>query len=185
MFSNLGPLFKAEFRQAEHTDTRQAIRREEKEHRRKDDESNRQDQDDTFWEDSTAVSVDALRTFLINFLKGTTLTDKIRQKTEGSENIDIRTPEQRLPANTHTARALGAYQSMAEKLGQSEPSPPAEDPALISEADLVQSDEVRLMHRLITDLETLSNQGVETLTIERADSFLQSLENAVNLVKGR
>ena len=183
MFSNLGPLFRATFRQAEQTDTRQAIIREEKENGRRKKEDKEEATDGELWEDSTSVSVDALRTFLINFLKGSELTDRLNGKQNSTPSPPQRMPEERTPVNTQTARALGAYQSMAEKTAATPPAPPPPVETTIDEADLVASDEIRLMHKLINDLEELSGRGMQTLTIERADSFLQSLENAVNAAK--
>lgn len=178
MFSSLGPLFKASFRQTEQTDTRQSIIREEKEEGRRKKREENPVKDDEFWEDSTSVSVDALRTFLMNFLKGATLTDKIR---ENETPPPVRMPEERTPADTRTARALDAYQSMAEKTRAS--TPPPDMPAPQSEVDLVTSEEIRLMHELIKDLEILSARGVETLKIEPAGSFLAALRNAIIVVK--
>ncbi len=182
MFSNLGPLFKTTFRQAEQTDTRQAIIREEKEdgRRKKDKKEERPGQD--LWEDSTSVSVDALRTFLINFLKGAELTDKLNQNKDQPDLPPRRMPEERTPANTATARALGAYQSIADKVEPHHPVPPPESPPQ-SDADKVGSSDIRLIHQLIADLEDLSSRGVQTVTIEPAGSFLEALENAVKALK--
>lgn len=196
MFSQLGPLFKATFRHAEESDTRQYIHHEDKKdgRRKKDDE--RADDSSTLWEDSTGVSVDALRVFLINFLNGTAAQTGMAAQAPGpnmpasATGLPAATPPETppRPVSTMTARAVGAYQSMADKL---EPHhPPAYPPvpttgseAGKTDADLLQGGEVRLIHQLIADLEELGARGVAELKIEPADSFLESLKNAVNLAK--
>jgi len=112
MFSNLGPLFKTVFRQAESTDTRQAIRREEKEQGR----GNKEAQEDThisvnLWEDNTSVSVTSLQAFLIDFLKDKTFSDKA----DISNQMAPFQTQQQKPQNTFVARATNAYQTMAEQ----------------------------------------------------------------------
>ena len=70
MFSNFGPLFKTVFRQAESMDTRQAIRREDKKVKRQGQEFEEETGSPIdIWEDDTRVSVESLRTFLINFVQ--------------------------------------------------------------------------------------------------------------------
>lgn len=178
MLSQLGPLFKATFRHAEESDARQNLPHEvNKDGRRKNDGAD--DNHVELWEDSTGVSVTALRAFLINFLGGTT-------KQTGMAAAPA--PEQPPPVNnTAAARGAGAYQSMANRLepyATSVPPLPAID-APRTDADLVAAADIRLIHALIANLEVLERAGVDTLTLEPADSFLHSLENAVNSALGR
>lgn len=191
MLSQLGPLFKATFRHAEESDARQNLPHEvNKDGRRKNDD--RQDSPSDLWEDSTGVSVGALRLFLINFLNGTTRQTGLAQP--GTAPLPGHPPDampppgpvQRRPVNTATARALGAYQSMADRLDPPPPVPlPPPDISAQTDADLVDAGDLRLMHQLIADLETLEKAGIELLTIEKADSFVQSLKNAVDQALGR
>ena len=70
MFSNLGPLFKTQFRQAESNDTRQSIPHQERDnHRRNNAEDEQTASPEEAWTDDTTVSIFALRSFLIDFLK--------------------------------------------------------------------------------------------------------------------
>ena len=183
MLSQLGPLFKATFRHAEESDARQSMPHEvNKDGRRKQDQP--ADDSSDLWEDSTGVSVAALRAFLINFLNGTTVQTGMAAQNAASAPVSA--PETARPVNSASARAAGAYQSMADKL---EPPPPS-TPVLSTEppktdADLVAAGEIRLIHQLIADLETLERSGGAFLTIEKADSFLLSLKNAVDKALGR
>ena len=59
-------------------------------------------------------------------------------------------------------------------------APPAEN---INPADLLEASEIRAIHTLIADLDTLSKQGVANLSIVMIGTFLESLAEAVRLVK--
>lgn len=186
MFSQLGPLFRTTFRQAESTDTRQAIRHdEEKDERRNQGSDEKKQSAEDMWEDSTDVSVTSLRAFLINFLKTMPEAETGGTKTDApsSEKVEISPAAEHLePKTTVAARAMKAYQSIAEKTGGETPSTPPSDPVT---APLVSTPEVRTMHQLIADLDALSKAGLQTLHIERADTFLESLVNAVRLAKSK
>lgn len=191
VFSQLGPLFKTTLRQAEHADTRLQIRREEKENPGK-----RQDQEETaedtsaLWEDSTEVTVGALRTFLVEFLKsrGDAAPEPQHTNTENVSIMSGLTPESRAPATHVAAQAVKAYSSMqAQNYGPppvvaAPPEPQAEEIDLVS---LLAADELRTIHVLISELDTLAARGVQTLTIEKADSFLQALVEAVRVEKAK
>lgn len=183
MFSQLGPLFKTHLRQAESTDARLAIRRDEKQDQgKKDDEAPTEDQTSSLWEDTTSVSVEALRTFLIEFLKtrGETVAESSVKDEVSAPSI---TPEERKPASPRAAAAVRAYSAMA---GQTHYVPPTEEPA--EEVDLVsllKADEVRTIHILIDELDQLGRKGVQTLTIEKADTFLEALVQAVRAEKSK
>lgn len=191
MFSQLGPLFKTTLRQAEQADTRLQIRREEKENQgKKQDTEETPDDTSALWEDSTEVSVGALRTFLTEFLKSR--GDAIPEQTASSgENVSIMsglTPESRPPATNVAARAVKAYSSMqAQNYGPPPAPTPAPEPQQ-EEVDLVSllaADELRTIHVLMSELDILAAKGVQTLTIEKADSFLQALVEAVRVEKAK
>lgn len=186
MFSQLGPLFKTHLRQAEKSDARLEIRRDEKQDPGKRQEAEDEGDDTSaLWEDSTAVSVEALKAFLVEFLKSR--GDEVPEAPEDAADISLsHTPEYRPPMNNRAAQAVKAYSSMAAQTAQptqppSEPEPPqAEAVDLVS---LLAADEVRTMHVLITELDALSRKGVQTLIIEKADTFLEALVLAVRAEK--
>ncbi len=179
MFSQLGPLFKTAFRQAEASDARLEIRRDEKrEHGHSEEQDEKEDTSD-FWEDKTTVSVDALKAFLIAFLK---------EKGVAEDHAAISaaaTPENMVPQKpltTVATRAVKAYTALAP---QTPPPPPA--PEIPTEniplADQLKNDELRTMHILIRELDILASRGVHDLMIEKADTFLNALVLAVDKAK--
>lgn len=193
MLSQLGPLFKTTFRQAESNDTRQAIPHDERDQRRKKKEEERpKEQHSDFWEDNTSVSVGALRIFLIDFLKtmpgATDTAARAAPQTAADDHIEATSQNPAQPQSAN-ARAAEAYQSTARHVHEATtmPKPPAdkEKPNNEPTADKLQSKEIRDIHTLISELEDLNRRGVHDLHIERADSFLESLKNAVQASKSR
>ncbi len=198
MFSQLGPLFKTTLRQAERVDARLEIRREEKDTPNKKHDFEKDDESGGgLWEDSTSVSIEALRNFLIGFLQS---------RGEDPPGIKSSAPaapaaahegaapqaQPAPPANAKAARAAQAYSAQAAHAAPPPLPPPPEkdDTASSSEspvnlADLLAADELRTMHALIHELDMLARRGVQMLTIEKAESFLQALVAAVELEKSR
>lgn len=190
MFSRLGPLFKTTFRQAESNDTRLAIPHDEREKgRRKEDEETNKETGQDPWEDSASVTVDALRAFLINFLKTVPGAEDEASLAGLKENetLSTRPPEQKRPTNTQNAKAVRAYQSMAEKTKKTT-IPSSKKPAsekIEPTADLLQSQELRDIYQLIDDLEELEQKGLQILKIEKAETFIDGMKNAVRLEKSK
>lgn len=190
MFSNLGPLFKTTFRQAESNDTRQNIPHDERDKgRKKREEEERQETQIDPWNDSTSVSVEALRTFLVNFLK--TLPEVkesvIQRYEKPQDTFSTRPHESKRPTNTHNAKAVRAYQNMADHSITPRPQMPEAEknnPRRVT-ADMMESQELRDAYQLIDDLDGLAARGVERLYIPKADDFLESLKAAISFEKSR
>lgn len=182
MFSQLGPLFKTQLRQAEKSDARLEIRRDEKQDQgKKHDFGEDEAQGSDFWEDSTAVSVEALKTFLTEFLK-TRGEEDIKEATP--KGAPAQRPEHKPAADSRTAQAMKAYGSMAaaSPISYTPPQPEKESES-VDLVDLLAADEVRTIHALITELDILSRKGVQTLIIEKAPTFLEALVHAVRAEK--
>lgn len=180
MLSQLGPLFKTKFREAESNDTRQHIPHDERDKgRRKREEENAKEETSDLWEDNTSVSVVALRAFLIDFIKTIPEAQDISLVPDEPKSQKQRPPERQRPTNTHNAKAVRAYQTMAEHastpIKQEETTKRNNDPT----ADKIKSQELRDIYDLIQDLKILENRGLQNLNIEKADSFVLSLKNAV------
>lgn len=183
MFSQLGPLFKTHLRQAEKSDARLEIRRDDPhDQRKKQDDGGDEDDTSALWEDSTSVSVEALKSFLAEFLR--TRGEEVSKPQTHAEDVPALAPEYRPPASTRAARAVAAYgASAAHAAPSAEPPPPEviEPPRpAVDLVDLLRADEVRTMHVLIAELESLSRRGVQTLTIDKAETFLEALVMAVH-----
>ncbi|MBN8520506.1 MAG: hypothetical protein J0L77_01225 [Alphaproteobacteria bacterium] len=190
MFSSLGPLFKTIFRQAEAADTRLGIRREEKRDGRKRPDFDPSDDDNSLWEDSTDVSIPALRLFLQNFVTGQDGSAQTSPSASiSTPQAEIKTsmiPESPPPAIVPgvTAKAISAYQTMGQRSPSYVPPAPILPAAQVtSDVDMLSASDIRIIYQLLEDLEKLSAQGYETLSIGRANSFLESLANAVALLK--
>lgn len=183
MLSQLGSVFKTTFRQAEAADARLEIRREEKENGGKKKDGREESADDSaLWEDSMAVSVAALHSFLVEFLKshGAPLPQE-EQIAVAAPSADYQEP--RPPVNSIAARAVKAYTAMAPAAPSSiAPSTP-ETPVVVNPADLLSAEEIRAIHVLITDVDALAKSGVQTLNITIVGTFLESLIEAVRLTK--
>lgn len=188
MFSNLGPLFKTTFRQAETSDARLAIPHEERDDRRKKEEEEQKQTKEDPWQDNTSVTVTALRAFLIAFLKTLPGGEDIAQMAENQEfeqvqsTSSVRPKETSRPTNTRNARAVRAYQSLAEKAPITAPDKIKKDEnkkRVEPTADLLQSQELRDIYTLIQNLDILIQNNVRELEIKKADSFLEALKNAV------
>ena len=193
MFSALGNIFSAKPRQAEHTDTRQAIQRHDPdfERRRKKKE---QSPEEALGQDNALVSVSALREFLENFVKNSPENTQQTQKTQASAepkeamdyNIQTEMPLDAQPQSSQksaqAAQAASAYQNRAQSNEKSkvllETTDQSEGPAL----DLSSAD-IRVIYTLIEDLKLLREFNIEYLRIERAATFLDSLVTAVNAAK--
>lgn len=186
MFSELGPLFKTQFRQTEQNDTRQYIPHEERDNnRKKHEEEAQKPPPDEAWVDDASVSVVALRAFLIDFVKTIPGGKDYALINISKPNETISRPkEHKRPTSTHNARAVRAYQTMAAHA--QEPTKPQanfsdrnNDPT----ADKLESQELRDVHHLIIDLEAIEQRGVTTLHIQKANSFVESLKQAIALEK--
>jgi len=183
MFSQLGSVFKTTFRQAESTDARLEIRREEKENsgKKKDQEKDAAD-DAALWEDSMQVSVAALHTFLVEFLKSHGAPLPQEELAVSVEAVNEHA-EPRGPVSSVAARAVKAYTAMAPTT--SAPMPPVtnEAPVEVNPADLLSAEEIRTIHSLIADVDGLAKAGHQTLSITMVGTFLESLVQAVRLTK--
>jgi hypothetical protein len=183
LLSQLGPVFKTIFRQAESADARLEIRREEKENSGKKKERGDEAEDAAaLWEDSMSVSVLALHGFLAEFLKshGAPLP---QEELALSAEADVQEQRVRGPVSSVAARAVKAYTAMAPVPPAAPQAPVTETPAEINPADLLSAEEIRTIHNLIADVDALAKAGVQTLTITMTGTFLDSLVEAVRLTK--
>ena len=180
MYSRLDPIFQSLPRQAENTDTRQGIRREEKtgDEGRKGSKE-KEEPPSELWEDSTVVSVRALRAFLTGLVANST--------PKGHADIQVSAAAVPPPAPhrehppTEAARAAKAYKTMYYT-GQKEHQPPLPTPPVSESSVKLSPEEEHIIHKLIADIDILAARGIETLNIRKSDSFLQSLVDAAALL---
>lgn len=85
-------------------------------------------------------------------------------------------------AAAKAASAYGAYaqpENMGMGAGRSNAAARAD-----ADVDLLGGEDIRLIHMLIKDLETLEQRGIDTLTLVPAGSLLESLRLAIAALKG-
>lgn len=186
MFSALGSIFSTKPRQAEHADTREEIQRHDPDFERGR-KKNAPDQEKDTHQDNATVSITALKTFLENFIKDTSQDQAHKQSESSPQTADnqyqpseIQTPTTQ--ASSTAAKAASAYETMAKTKEKSQILLETTDQATGPTLDLKAAD-IRTIHKLIENLEILTTANIEYLHIERAETFLSSLENAVNKIK--
>lgn len=194
MFSQLGPLFKTQFRHTESNDTRQNIPHEEYDAAQGRDQNEAEKKEAPKWEDEASVSIIALRAFLIDFLKTLPGAENLEFETKQIDKAQSARPkESRRPTNTNNAKAVRAYQTMAKHAvpDEVEEKEASEDTGSIARKktpdvpDNIESKEYRDIYMLIQDLDVLSDKGVQELFIYKSETFVESLKAAVTLEKSR
>ncbi len=176
MVSRLEAIFRTGFHPVEKTDVWQGIRREDPADGQKRKEHDGTEKPEEAVTDDTVLSLLSLHGFLTMLLR--------QAGAPGADNTVVAP----LPASAvppapsvpHPAsRAASAYQTTArtgEPLSLEEsPTPqPVPGPAVV-----LSPEELRRIHALLQDVETLAAQGIATITLRPAADFLQSLNDAV------
>ena len=184
MFTQLGQIFAPQPpRQAQASDTRQEIRRHDPDQERRHKKKGAAAEDEINLEDSTSVSISALRSFLEGFLKNleqTAAPEQLGQPPENAQSHEIRKEfASHKPVSDKMARGISAYQNASKT------TKPMKTQETIQTAERLglHASDIRIIHELISDLKILEQAGQETITIERSESFLSSLVSAVSKAK--
>lgn len=187
---HMDPVFRSIFRQAEQTDARLGIRRDEKrdEGRKKDHERPDEEPGLNFEEERPTVSVAALSAFLESLVQ--TLQMKIPAQPTPDHIVPTVLPAREAPSpavgaqksgapSPIAARAASAYRHVAEGRGGTDQKTDSGDSglALAHQADFLSAADLRTIHFLLDSLKTLKTPS---LVIEKAPTFLQSLVDAVH-----
>lgn len=180
MFSNIPNLYTVRPREAERSDARLDIRRHDPDQEKRKGHDHEKESGPLFNEDDDAVvSIEALRVFLKTFLGS--LEDKAAAQSfsRPQENPDVADDK---PAQGNAMMAASAYAHASETKAHGR-TPETSTPAPAQTAKLP-AEEIRIIHRLLENLQALSGRGVESLRIDRGESFLLSLvaasEKALN-----
>lgn len=178
MFSNLANIAPNRPRHAEDADARLDIRRhdpEQEQGSKKGKDGEEKSTFDTY--DNAVISIASLRVFLENFLQSLSAPVKnadINLSAQGF-NGDEQNEE---PAPRHidaqASRAASIYQTGAKTAPRTPVQIAAPD-----EEPLLENEDVRKIHGLLRDTAVLLSRGVDFLTIERDETFLDSLAAAV------
>ncbi len=185
------PFIQAVARRAEGIYTKMAIRRDESQ----DLTRRRKNQDDTasspnLWEDTTEVSVVALRGFLEDLLG---LTHSLPQMTTDSLPLPPVSADQPTAPQTASSHAAKAYRNTGRVVHDENveiiapvpvipPSEPVSDTAVRLGDDFGEA-EREIMRGYLQDLVGLERAGVTFLTLRRSLTFLESIDQAIKLVR--
>ena len=160
-------------------DTRDEIRRHDPEFIEEDGSSSHQyaKGETLFGQDKTEVSIDSLETFLPMLLKN--YANEPQKAQPSTPLLDER-------PTSPAAKAAGAYaRTMRKASVMNEPeeiSPPNEGEEEISEQKSntnLSGSELQIIYKLQKDIPALRKKGIRTIFIEKAGTFLESLQNAV------
>ena len=174
---------------AESADTREEIRRHDPDQQRKKGEHKKEEEPDPFSNNENAfVTIESLAAFLENFLRNLMQENAATTEKQSPSAPPPLSPAMTAPGQPQTQQnrraqhAASAYQTTARAIDKKEVSFD-ENIADIPETGL-KAREIRAIHRLLNDLKTLSERNIDSLEIERSDSFLHSLtiaaEKALN-----
>lgn len=157
------------------TDTREElIRHDPEQGRRKGAHKGFAKEQGLFGEDQTEVSVESLEAFLPMLLKNFSAQNETDDKSISVDQKNISNP---------SAKAAGAYARTAQyvpEIPDIEDSQNSEEPVK-SEKDhpTLSNSEIQAIHRLQSDVKKLRAKGVKVILINKAGTFLESLQNAV------
>lgn len=196
MFSRLDSIFRTQERHAESLDTRQAIRRHEDQQQRSKGEDKDKKDDDALWQDSTSLSISGLQSFLEGLIAEQNTAAKEEQAAAPAKQEEKQpdVPHHEPQVRERNTRAAMAYQRTQETsypeqaIHSSNKAQEAlkgqQEAARSSNAAMqLTSTEARAIHQIIADLKQLSAQGYTELTLQKADSLLQGIMDAIKLIK--
>lgn len=204
MLSRLDPIMKAFVRRVENPDVKMGIHRDESEIHEK---RKKGEQDaaakSLLWDDTTEVSIEALRNFLLGLLYGETPFENAAPDTPPAVLPETITPQPHTaPLDAAVSRAAGhaakAYQTTGRmvhdknvetseknlKFFLPQNSPAANTGNSVSlGADFGENERVQL-EGFIADLQQLESQGRYVLVLQRSLTFIESIAQAIALAKG-
>lgn len=179
MDSRLDSIFRTGFQPAEKTDTWQGLKREEKTGDRKSRDRDRKAETAKAPEDDATISVPALHNFLLMLLEQSKPQGETPAPTPAA--VDSELSPAPSPEMRRASAAASAYQTTARTTAprssvalSDTPPPSSAGPAIA-----LSIEEQRRIHRLLADVESLAARGIPTITLQKADTFLESLARGV------
>jgi|GEM_PF-3156427 len=187
MFSSLGQIFVTPPRHTETADARMNIRRHDPEQERRKKKKGEDSSAVTFdMTDTAVVSVEALEIFLTNFINSQNDQQPGAEKKgclDLEKNFKNGAGHTAAYRTSQAAKAANAYQSSARISSKKSMLDTTDDNQAHNEkvpSFQVSAAERRMLHGLLEKVQILRRQSVEFLNIEKQESFLASLESAVD-----
>lgn len=185
--TRLDPFIQAVARQAENIYTKMAIRRDESENSgRKKRGENEASAKSIPWEDTTDVSILALRGFLEDLL-GVSHSNILGQSTGELPFPDVKETGGDSPQSSAISYAARAYRTTGRVVHDENVTAP---PPVITttSSDLQLGDdfgeaERDMMRGYIADLTEIEKRGITHLTLRRSLTFLESIKQAIEAIK--
>ncbi|MFP4314491.1 MAG: hypothetical protein ACLFR0_09240 [Alphaproteobacteria bacterium] len=185
MFSIIGQYILPPKREAEKSDTNQFIRRKDQDHGNK--RHKKRSSDDIFdSEDKASVSVDALYSFLENVIadENEDITRLSYESNKDKKNRDILEEAalitmRRQIDTSKNSKAASAYAHAAETSPRAEIRRNAYSNKEGDFDGIISDEDKDAIRALLTTLKKLQTRNIRTIEIARAESFIQSLQNAV------
>lgn len=173
-------------REAEQSDTRLGINRHDPDEERRRERERKEKKDGFTQDDFTGVSIASLQAFLVAFIE-----DIHEEPEKGEDAYEIFEEEKEhelednvnQPQTPQAAQAHAAYSNAASAYSHNAHSNDVKNAEAVAKNLGLSSDEVRTIYSVIEDLKVLQDKGLEYLSIERGDSFLQSIVSAVTQAK--
>jgi hypothetical protein len=163
-------------RKAEQNDTRQDIQHHDPDFFKKQNQNENAGFKDPY-EDLTDVSITALITFLEGLLDRAEPIQKTGDADDILKTDDI--TEYRAPVDPAHAKAMNAYQARTPyKAVAPKPAPVKDKPQTALDQAAANLDQ-NAVKSTIRDLRALLSRGIDHISLERGDGFLQSIQNAV------
>jgi hypothetical protein len=180
MFSGLGQILKPAVRQAEETDAHLYLQKHDRDKNRKkrDQEDDKNDHFDT--EDRASVSVDALYAFISNMLDDGH-ADPVNLPDDKPLHQSPTGPQTETTSqNPKNAQAASAYAHAAETTNTSAPIPPQTE-----HIHKLDNSKNELLYDLLKEIDILKARNIQEIYIEKADTFQESLINAIMHAKAQ
>lgn len=178
MLSKLGPILSPLIRQPESTDTHQYIKQHERDQGRRKPFNEGRD-DDNEYADETNVSVDALLLFLESMVHRYTPPTPEQGVFSSTPNIKAASPS--LYAANAYAHAAKTNPHNVDDLNNTEQ--PAQDYSSHAPSKMAHDSNHELIEQLIEEIKLLKSKGVQELSIERGETFADSLFQAIEKAK--
>ncbi len=192
MFTAINNIWADAPRHAERTDTRQALQRHDPDQQGRRKHNGASKDEEPNHENTTTISIEALKTFLDTLLesKGSTppphtqTTQPQPEDYKIQQELDLGTTPENAPrtSSATAARAASLYKAASSAIKYNSLLKTTDTASSAPEINLNSADLITI-HTIRNDLETLSHNNIKYLQIQHGKNFLNSLFTAIETAK--